>query len=166
MTAFELLRQPAIAGDTTLIFGTVTLEAPEGLTILQLLGKPGSAPPAGLPAGVSLRAAGPGQWFAVSPAGTDVSAVLVSGFDAVDQSHGRVLIRVSGGPVRRMLAKGTAVDLHPESFAIGASAMTLIGHIGVNLTRTDEDEFELLVLRGFAESLWEDLIGMAREFAN
>jgi len=164
MTAFELIRQPALIGETLRTYGALTLEAPAGLTIVQLLGKPGSAPPADLPAGVSLRASGPGQWFAVSTAETNGTAIAASGFDSVDQSHGRVLIRVSGGPVRRMLAKGTAVDLHPDSFAIGMSAMTLIGHIGVNLTRTGEDEFELLVLRGFAESLWEDLIGMAREF--
>jgi sarcosine oxidase subunit gamma len=84
--------------------------------------------------------------------------------DCVDQSHGRVRIRVSGAKVEQMLAKGTAVDLAPIAFPLGHATTTLIGHVAAHITRTDSESFEIIVLRGFAESLWDDLETMGREF--
>ena len=81
-----------------------------------------------------------------------------------DQSDGRVVMRLSGPNVRRILAKGVAVDLHPSVFAIGTSSNVLCGHISVNLARTGENEFELIVMRSFAETLFDDLRLMGREF--
>jgi|SRR5580658_10325879 heterotetrameric sarcosine oxidase gamma subunit len=81
-----------------------------------------------------------------------------------DQSHGRIIIRVAGPRVRETLAKGTPVDLHPDEFPIGKSAVTQMSHVGVHLTRTAEDTFELSVFRGFAESFWEWLTQQAGEF--
>jgi methylglutamate dehydrogenase subunit D len=81
-----------------------------------------------------------------------------------DQSHGRIIIRIAGPKVRETLAKGTPVDLHPDEFPIGKSAVTQMSHVGVHLTRTGEDAFELSVFRGFAESFWEWLTQQAGEF--
>ena len=61
-----------------------------------------------------------------------------------------------------MLAKGTAVDL--EALAVGASAITLVGPLGVHLTRTAAATYEVMVLRSFAEALWDDLEVMAAEY--
>jgi len=161
---FPLLRRVSLADKGVETFGAVTLESVQDATVLHVLGKPGDAAPTP-PGGFDLRSAGPGQWFAVVPAGVDQAAPFGANVFVVDQSHGRVLIRISGAPVRNVLAKGTAIDLHPDHFAIGAATTTLIGHISVNLCRTGEDEFELLVLRGFAESLWHELESMSAEFA-
>ena len=60
-----------------------------------------------------------------------------------------------------MLAKGTAVDL--DALPVGASATTMIGPIGVHLTRIAETAFHLAVLRSFAAALWHDLETMAAE---
>ncbi|MUO78496.1 sarcosine oxidase subunit gamma [Agrobacterium vitis] len=164
LTDFHLVRRPALATKAVERFGVLTLETMFDATILHVLGKPGDVAPIP-PQGFDLRNAGPGQWFAVGPASADqATAAFGQTVFLVDQSHGRVLIRISGAPVRHVLAKGTALDLHPDYFAIGAATTTLIGHIAVNLCRTGEDQFELLVMRGFAESLWDDLAGMAREF--
>ncbi|MUZ71636.1 sarcosine oxidase subunit gamma [Agrobacterium vitis] len=161
---FHLVRRPALATKAVERFGVLTLETVFDTTILHVLGKPGDVAPMP-PQGFDLRNAGPGQWFAVGPASADQAAAAFGpDIILVDQSHGRTLIRISGAPVRNVLAKGTALDLHPEQFAVGAATTTLIGHIAVNLCRTAEDQFELLVLRGFAESLWDELAGMAREF--
>jgi methylglutamate dehydrogenase subunit D len=81
-----------------------------------------------------------------------------------DQSHGRIIIRISGPNARQVLAKGTPVDLHKGEFLIGKSAVTQMAHVGVHLTRTGEDAFELSVFRGFAESFWEWLALQAEEF--
>ena len=79
-----------------------------------------------------------------------------------DQSHGRVRIVVEGAKAAAMLAKGTAVDL--EGMAVGASANTLVGPLGVHLTRTARCATKLMVLRSFAEALWHDLEVMAAEY--
>jgi methylglutamate dehydrogenase subunit D len=81
-----------------------------------------------------------------------------------EQSHGRIVIRVAGPKSRSVLAKGTPVDLHPEAFPVGKSAVTQMAHVGVHLTRTGENLFELSVFRGFAESFWEWLTEQAEEF--
>ena len=169
-----LMRRPAVASEPVRC-GDLLLEAPGG-SILQLLGKAGATPPSdmSLPevAGASpgLRNAGPGQWFVVTDrelTGPEIDALaarLAPSLHVVDQSSGRFRIRVSGAPSRRMLAKGVALDLHPERFPVGTATSTLVGQIGANLARTGQDSFELLVLRGFAQSLWDDLLLMSREF--
>jgi methylglutamate dehydrogenase subunit D len=81
-----------------------------------------------------------------------------------DQSHGRIIIRISGPNARQVLAKGTPVDLHQDKFPIGKSAVTQMAHVGVHLTRTGENAFELSVFRGFAESFWEWLARQSEEF--
>ena len=87
----------------------------------------------------------------------------------VDNSHGRVLVRLAGPKARDLLAFGTPVDLAPEAFPVGAGAATLLGHIAVTLLlRSEPPEtgpvFEIVVARGFAESLWDWLTGRARRF--
>lgn len=117
-----------------------------------------------------VRAVSPGQWFIVAEqplSHADMKALfakLEPQAMGVDQSQGRVRLRVEGEMAERVLAKGTAVDLSLEAFPMGRSATTLIGHIAAHLTRLDGQAFEIIVLRGFAESLWDDLVRMSLEF--
>jgi methylglutamate dehydrogenase subunit D len=114
--------------------------------------------------------AGPDQHY-VQSAGHD-EAVLAAELlkklkglaSVVDQSHGRVTLRVAGPKARHVLAKGTPVDLHPDAFPVGRSALTQMAHVGVHLTRVATDTYELSVFRGFSESFWEWLTVMALEF--
>ena len=120
--------------------------------------------------GGELRQLSPGQWFWVGNATlsqervAEMSAALPSMLALTDQTHGRVRLVVSGPQVRSVLAKGTMIDLADDVFAIGQSAMTQIGHIGAMITRTGDAEFEIMVLRSFAESLWHEIHQMAAEF--
>lgn len=162
--------RPALAG--LFAHGDVCLDIlPEG-HLLQVMGAMDAAAlgerlaKVGL-AQSSVRPAGFQQWFLAGndalPPSTlaDLTAVLAGDAFLSDQSHGRIRIGVSGGRAADLLSKGTAVDLHPATFAQGQSAMALFGHIAVQLTRTGPDRFELTVLRSFAESLWEDLERLA-----
>ena len=81
-----------------------------------------------------------------------------------DQSHGRIVIAISGPKVRKVLAKGTPVDLHPSAFGSGQCAVTQMAHVGVHLAQVGEHAFELSVFRGFSESFWEWLTEQAEEF--
>jgi sarcosine oxidase subunit gamma len=40
----------------------------------------------------------------------------------------------------------------------------LLGHVSVQLTRMAPDGFEILVLRSFAQDVWDSLIAMGREY--
>jgi len=174
MADFQLVHRPAVSGTFASSSGAVTLQPlPEG-RVIQVLGKPDAGDLRTLLAEFSdadthgLRSAGPGQWFIVGDAPMThdelqaMAARLTQHAFLVDQSHGRVRIGLKGTRISDVLAKGTGVDL--EVIAVGESAMTLIGHISVHLTRVAPDSIELMVLRGFSESLWDDLVRMSREF--
>lgn len=116
-----------------------------------------------------LRSAGHGQWLLIGAYGVsfDVAALEATlGGDAalVDLGHARVRIGIAGPSAADALAKGCAIDLDPEAFPPGRSAQTLLGHIGVHLTRLGPDAFELIVMRSFALNLWQDLLVLSRAF--
>lgn len=167
------MSRPAIAGQQRLERDGVTAEIPGGGTVLQLLSRPGTLTEAELteaaPAlrDAALRFAAPGQWFAVfnrplTRAGIDDLAAQLTGLkvDILDQTSGRVRIRLAGSGVRAALAMRAALDTDPSVFPAGSSAMTLWGHIGVSVSCLGEDAFELMVLRSYAQSLWDDIAHM------
>jgi sarcosine oxidase subunit gamma len=120
---------------------------------------------------LSVRRAGPGEWFVVSQTVNPESlardlALLESGrLSFFDQSDGRVVMRINGPSVRRILAKCVAVDLHPQVFAEGYAANMLCCHVAANLGRTGPDVFEIVVPRSYAGSVFEEMMEMGREFA-
>jgi sarcosine oxidase subunit gamma len=170
MSEFELIHRPVLSSVSPLVAERIRLAPlPEG-TVLQIFGNGNrSAEPgeAGACMGLSLRDNGPDQWLLIGdePISRTALSVLASlvpdGFSIVDQSHGRVRIAVEGDAVEEVLAKGTGVDL--ARFEVGQATTTLIGHITTHMSRTAMDRFELMPLRSFAESLWEDLRQMAAE---
>ncbi len=111
----------------------------------------------------AVRRYAPGQWFVVgasrlAPAALrEKAAGLGPNLALSDQSSGRVRLAVSGPGARQLLAKGSGVDFSARAFPLGASAATLFNHIGTHVTRTGADRFESIVLRSFAQSLWEEL---------
>lgn len=176
MSEFRVKHRAALSEHEAIRRNGVSLDAvPEG-TVLHLLARASRADLHDLEgqaaaAGLSLRAVSPGQWFAV---GTTVLAhaelqalagTLKPDVDIVDQSHGRVRILLRGPMATRVLSKGTAVDMDLATCPVGHSTTTLIGHITAHLTRIETDGFELIVLRGFAESLWDELVLMSLEFS-
>ena len=165
-------KKPVLAGKAALQGPDIRLEAlPEG----HLLHVMGATTTEDLEAHLSaagikdsaVRPAGYRQWFIagnnVLPNALvrDFSNALAGSAFVSDQSHGRVRIGVSGLRAAELLSKGTAVDFHPATFPQGRTAMTLFGHISLQVARTGADEFELTVLRSFAESLYEELETLA-----
>jgi methylglutamate dehydrogenase subunit D len=113
---------------------------------------------------VEVQWAGSDQYYIHNAPYTELKKKLEGLASVSDQSHGRVMIRVTGPKARALLAKGTPVDLHESEFPIGKSALTQMAHVSVHLTRTGNDEFKLSVFRGFSESFWEWLTSQAAEF--
>lgn len=114
--------------------------------------------------GLSPRKVGPGEWLVVTPE-RSIGVGEIAGAMVVDQSHGRTLFRLKGPQAVRILMKGVGVDLPGDAFPVGQSAMMAFQHLTVNLARTGEDSFQLIVLRSFAESLHHDLRLAGREFS-
>lgn len=146
--------------------GATHLELVDGVRIHSVLAFRGreqavAATLASLPAG-SVRNVGPGEWLFAT--GDPEQDPQIGGAMIVDQSHGRTLFRLRGPDSVRLLMKGVAVDIAGEGFPVGASASMAFGHLNVNLTRTADRQFEIIVLRSFAESLYHDLKLAGREF--
>lgn len=120
--------------------------------------------------GYEAQWAGPDQYFVLAENRgegalyRELKAKLAGIASVSDQSHGRVVLRIVGPKARAVLAKGTPVDLHPDAFPVGKSAVTQMAHVGVHLTRVGADSYDLSVFRGFAESFWEWITEQAEEF--
>lgn len=121
-------------------------------------------------AGLSLLFAGLDRWTAVSE-GEDGPALLHRLAEALgdtaglaDQSHGLCVIEMRGPRILDVLAKGTAADMHPDAFPVGASIATGINHLAVHLWRQDEACVRITLLRSFARDLFEFLATMSLEY--
>lgn len=93
-----------------------------------------------------------------------LSPAAPEGADAVDRGASGVCIRMCGRTAARVLSETASALLATDTMPVGHSAATLIGHMAVQLTRVEENAFELLVPQGSAESLWDDLARMTLEF--
>jgi methylglutamate dehydrogenase subunit D len=88
----------------------------------------------------------PGAWLIVATAAAAVGFVdgltrTLDGVAAViDQSGAFEVLRLSGSALRDTLAKGVALDFHPEAFGPDGAAVTLADHVNVILWRVDSGE--------------------------
>ncbi len=113
---------------------------------------------------------GPGRWMFVQEGGApEFAAELerdLAGVASVsDHSDGYAVFEVSGVCARKALAKGVAIDIHPNSFGTGDVAVTAVAHIGAILWQTNNLPcYRMAVFRSYAGSFWHWLSGSAMEF--
>ncbi|MFT5399281.1 MAG: heterotetrameric sarcosine oxidase gamma subunit [Planctomycetota bacterium] len=85
----------------------------------------------------------------------------------VDQSHGRCGLRLSGENARKVMAKNTAIDLHPRSFGSGQCAQTSVAHMNASLVQVDDKPtYDLFVARSLARSFTHAIEHACAEFAS
>lgn len=121
-----------------------------------------------------LRWSGPQAYLACMSGHVDIEAELSQNCGAtasvVDQSDGKFMLRLSGPAVRKTLAKGVTLDLHPKGFVAGETALTVLAHLNVQLTRVEthggqgDPTFEVVAARSSAADLWSWLEASAGEF--
>lgn len=101
----------------------------------------------------------PGELFtALQDAIGDLGAV-------VDQSHGRCGLRLSGLHARKVMAKNTAIDLHPRAFGPGQCAMTSVAHMNATVIQVDDSPtYDLFVIRSLARSFAHAIEHACHEF--
>jgi heterotetrameric sarcosine oxidase gamma subunit len=76
-------------------------------------------------------------------------------------SSSRTCIFLDGPAAREVLAKGVAIDLHPDVFPVDHFALTGLNHLPVLIHRSGAGRFHLYVMRSFALAVWEWLIDAA-----
>jgi sarcosine oxidase, subunit gamma len=114
----------------------------------------------------------PGEWLVClgnkngPEVGRELERFLESGPGSLTNlSHGRTVITVSGDCARDVLAKGCALDLHPQAFAPGQCAQTQIAGIATTLRHMAAPAtYELIVPRSFAHWFWHWLISASDEY--
>jgi methylglutamate dehydrogenase subunit D len=121
--------------------------------------------------GIAFVWAGPGQWLAVADRQqgrdleTELKPLLNGLASVVDQSDGRVIVRMSGKLARDVLAKGVPIDLDPRAFKPGDAAITHASHIGIMIWQIDErPAYELAMFRSYADSFAHWLAESAAEY--
>lgn len=99
---------------------------------------------------------GPDEWLVVDPARThgleqSLRAAVAGGGAVVEQSGQRTSILLQGD-VAALLAKGTALDLHPAAFPEGAAVQAMLAQaVVIFLSRSaDSSRVELIVRTSFA----------------
>lgn len=83
---------------------------------------------------------------------------------AIDQSHGRVVLRLAGPVSRRILQKGIDIDLHPDMLGPNAVAQTGIAGMAVLVHAVAADTFDLFGNRSYSESLLDWLLEAGHEW--
>lgn len=121
--------------------------------------------------GIAVVWTGPDRWLAMAEntgnrdLERELKPLLAGLASVVDQSDGRVVVRLSGARARDVLAKGVPIDLHPRAFRPGDAAVTHASHIGIILWQRDaHPTYELALPRSYAESFTHWLDASAAEF--
>lgn len=112
---------------------------------------------------------GRGAWLYVTPDDhgllDGLRTASSAGLSITDQSDGRSLLRMGGPAARRVLQKGSAVDLDPRAFGTGRTALTSISHVGVQILQiSDMPDYELVTARSSVAHVWHWMVSAAGEF--
>jgi len=113
----------------------------------------------------------PGQWIVTANHGGDGSFLtslqqqLGDVVHLSEQSHGRVIIRVTGEGAREVMQKGCRLDLHPTQATTGFCAQTSMAQVGVLMHQVDNSPtYDLHVYSGFALSFWHWLTESSAQY--
>ncbi|MEM7731261.1 MAG: sarcosine oxidase subunit gamma family protein [Pseudomonadota bacterium] len=168
MVKFNLVSAPPLAGYHE-AFGPVTLRAPGDLAIVNMavplggdtramkavktgygvdLPEPGKSVETQKGATRLVRLA-PDQAFAIftheTPDAEEVVAKRVKkAMYLTDQTDVWTGLEINGPGVLAVLERMCPIDLHPDAFAVGDAARTVMEHLGVLIIRTGEDRYLLL----------------------
>lgn len=119
----------------------------------------------------SLQWLGPDEWLLIVPSGEELAAEqklreALSGLHiaVVNVSGGQTLLELTGAKVRDVLMKSTSYDVHPDNFPVGKAIGTVFAKSQLVIRRADENTWELLIRRSFADYWWLWLQDASAEF--
>lgn len=114
---------------------------------------------------------GPDEFLIICEAGKDEELAIALDRVLADQNcavtnitDALTAFNLKGAAVRQILAKGCAIDLHPNSFALGDAAQTLLSHATVTLLALSNSELIVICRSSFAPYLHDWLYDAAFEY--
>ncbi len=119
---------------------------------------------------VSIRWISPDEWLVVVPGerSYEIEQALVNEVQGhcavVNVSGGQTILRLSGSDVQKLLQKSVPLDVHPRSFPIGKVVTTVFAKTQAVLSRSSEQQWELVIRRSFADYVWLWLQDSCAEF--
>lgn len=112
----------------------------------------------------------PDEWLLVGPGDQTFSmeqrlrAHLSGHYAVINVSGGQTLLRLAGDQARSVLMKSCPYDVHDRNFPVGKVVTTVLSKSQVTLRRVDEQDWELVVRRSFADYIWRWLQDAASEY--
>ncbi|MEC8918226.1 MAG: sarcosine oxidase subunit gamma family protein [Pseudomonadota bacterium] len=167
-----VLRERAMLGHLILRGGAIVLD--EAVRRVLGFGLPGR--PNGLTRGESgersIQWLSPDEWLVIVPGGEEFTlegklreALGEAHYAIVDASGGQTLIELEGEMTRELLMKSTPYDVHPDAFPVGKGVTTVFAKATVILRRPDEQRWELVLRRSFADYLYRWILDAGAEYA-
>ncbi|QMV14643.1 sarcosine oxidase subunit gamma [Vibrio spartinae] len=112
----------------------------------------------------------PDEWLILVP-GEQAYAVevalrdnLVGHFSIINQSSGQTVIELSGPQAVNILKKSTVLDVHPKAFPVGKTAGSVLAKSSAVFRRADEQRWQIIVRRSFADYIWRWLSDAGKEY--
>ena len=102
----------------------------------------------------------PLKWWLL---GTELAKIDEQVGAALDLSHSRTRLRISGPDSATLINRFMPIDLRAHNFPTGSVASSAIHHVGVTLWH-NELGYDLFIPRGFAVSIWEVLFESSLQF--
>lgn len=117
-----------------------------------------------------LRWVSPTEWLVTLPAEqvamleARLRGDLGDGVAVVDNSGGYACIHLAGPAAELVIRKSTSYDIHPRNFPAGKVVNTTFAQAQATLRRIDDQAFELIFRRSFADYIWRWLRDAAAEY--
>ncbi len=151
----------------------VLVRAPEDGTVARTLGV-GFGRAARDERGTLVTGSAPGEWTLVSPPGNTREVIEQLGaasdgefVSVLDITHGRALVRISGGRTPDLLSKVCGIDLSDEITPNGATFRSSVAKVATNVVRDDEEDVRSYLLhceRSYGQYLFDALLDAGNEF--
>ena len=119
---------------------------------------------------LDIRWMSPDEWLITVPGSTtfDIESQfcekMTGHYSLVNGSGGQTILEISGPSVVNLLKKSTPIDFHPDEFPVGKVVSTIFAKAGATIRKLDEQRFELVIRRSFADYIWLWLQDAAREY--
>lgn len=160
-----VLRERPFLGHLVLRGGAIVLDE----AVREVLGITLPGRPLGLSSDAtgerSLQWISPDEWLLIVPGGEEFElearlrkALGDAHFAISNISGGQTLIELEGVAARELLMKSVPYDVHPQHFPVGKGVTTVFAKSTVILRRPDEQRWELVVRRSFADYTYRWLL--------
>lgn len=124
--------------------------------------------------GTLVAGSGPGEWTLIGAPGDapEIIERIEAASDgefasAIDVTHGRALIRISGAQSPDLLSKACGIDLSEAATPNGAAFRSSVAKVVTDVVRDDEDEIRSYLLyceRSYGQYLFDALLDAGHEF--